>query len=68
MSDHIEPDMMHAVGCEGVVKGICVMMEDGYVVYAGPIGGVVGKASGKLVLMNAEDMRRLREFVEKHRH
>lgn len=52
---------------EGVVKGICVILSDNQIVYAGPLRGAPDVA-GMDVVMNEEDMAKLRTHVERHRH
>lgn len=57
----------NAMICSGIVKGVCVVLEDCAVVYAGPIKGAPDIA-GKEILMNAEDFEKLKIHVEKRRH
>jgi hypothetical protein len=52
---------------EGIVKGICVILSDNQIVYAGPIKGAPDVA-GMDVVMNEEDLAKLRTHVERHRH
>lgn len=58
---------MNAAPCEGVCAGICVMLEDDMVVYAGPIK-TVPNASGKLVLMSIADFEKFKAHIEAKRH
>lgn len=51
----------------GVMAGTCVMIEDGEVCFAGPLGSSPDSAN-KLVLLNPVDFEKLKAHVEKHRH
>lgn len=62
-----DTSMFDASPCEGVSVGICVMLEDGAVVYAGPIKGAPD-AAGKHILFHARDFERLRAHIDRHRH
>jgi hypothetical protein len=64
MSDREQFD---AAPCEGIVKGICVLLEDDKIIYAGPFKQAPDVA-GKTVLLHAEDFDRLKSHVDKHRH
>ena len=59
--------MFDASPCDGIAPGICVMLEDGGIVYAGPIKGAPDSA-GKHVLFHATDFERLRAHVDRHKH
>jgi hypothetical protein len=52
----------------GIVKGVCVVLLDGEVVYAGPIEGapLTPPTEGKLVLLHADDFQSLKGHVEKN--
>jgi len=64
MSDR-EP--FNASICEGVTKGICVVLEDHAIIYAGPIKSAPF-IDGKMVLLHPEDFEKLKAYVEKRRH
>lgn len=51
----------------GVVKGTCIVFDDGEIAYAGPIKGAPDVA-GKDILMNVEDFEKLKVHVDKRRH
>jgi hypothetical protein len=52
---------------EAIVAGMCVMILDDRIVYAGPIKGAPD-TSGRLVLLNPADFDRLKTIIEKKRH
>lgn len=53
---------------EGVVQGICVILEeDGQISYAGPLK-TAPDVAGKDLCLNIEDFQKLKAIVEKRRH
>jgi hypothetical protein len=53
---------------KGIVKGACVVVLDGEIIYAGPIEGapLMPPTVGKLVLLHADDFQSLKSHVEKN--
>lgn len=60
-------DLFNALVCNGVVVGHCVMIEDSYIIYAGPLVGAP-YSGGKLILLNEVDFDRLAIAVNRVRH
>lgn len=60
-------DLFNALVCNGVVVGHCIMVEEGHIVYAGPLVGAP-YSGGKLVLLNEIDFDRLGYTGNRVRH
>lgn len=49
--------------CEGVVEGICVVLRDNLIIYAGPIEQSP-RFEGATIMMHAKDFKLLKSFME----
>ena len=52
----------------GIAKGVCVVVLNGEIVYAGPIEGapLTPPTEGKLVLLHTDDFQSLKAHVEEN--
>lgn len=59
--------MFNSSICEGVAAGMCVMLRDDQIVYAGPIKNAPD-VTDSLMLLNAADFVKLKAVVDRHKH
>jgi hypothetical protein len=70
MNHDIHAGQFHAVRCDAVYQGSCVMLTpDGHeIVYAGPLAHAHVAKDGLTILLNCVDFERLRAAAEKYQH
>jgi hypothetical protein len=67
MGNDLMEGLTDCIACDAIEQGICVMLDDNQIVYAGAIL-TSPDPGGKTVLLHPDDFMRLQNDVMKHRH